>query len=292
MTTDLTTRIPFAFARSGLFRPGNTSPVPLDNELVPASLDYAIELSASGPALRSCHALAWQALVAISLHRLGRLGSFEVMPSEVLRLMGRRGDINTRARRWLHPAHQPEGMREARRDQSSLLEDLCACRVATTTPIHSYVGPLLASVTPQPGGKLIVAFDPGMDAFVQNEYVAVPLSQKNHLGDHPLAHWLHDYIATHRDTYVASVEAIHRMCGSNLSLSTFRSRLNEALGTLAASPACLSSYTIEGDKITLRKHKTTVVRLTQPKLVASRTSGSRHHQATDLARHQRSRVAL
>ena len=277
MPNDLVTRIPFAFARSGLFRPGNALPNIYANTPLPATLDYAIDLTSSGPPLRSCHALAWQALVALALDRHnGHLDTIEASPAEILRLMGRQGEIHTRARAWLR----------------ALLSDLCGCSVTTSTPIHSYVGPLLHSVTALPQRRLSVSFSPELDGLVQNEFVAVPLSAKNRLGAHPLAQWLHDYIATHRDTYVASVEAIHRMCGSSLTLSAFRARLVDGLNVLIPTSAALMSYTLDGDKLTLRKHKTTVVRLTQERVVAAKHHGVRQRFAVEQARMQRARVPL
>lgn len=276
MTPDLTTRIPFAFARSGLFRPGNASSSILVDAVIPSSRDYAIELTSTGPALRACHGLAWQTLVALAIQQHGHLAPIDVWPAEILRLMGRQGEIQSRARTWLR----------------GLLDDLAACSVAASTPIHAYVGPLLASVAVMDDGKLSISFDPELSRFVENEYVAVPLSQKSQLGDHPLAHWLHDYIATHRDTYVASVAAIHRLCGSTLTPSKFRARLRDALDLLASGPSALIGYTLDGDQLTLRKHKTTVVRLTKSNVVAFRAAPSRAQNAVSQARHQRARVAL
>ncbi len=275
MEKTLTTRIPFAFARSALFRPAERIGKVLGNVVVPAADDYRIELNYSGPELTPFHALAWQALVALAFHENKGTGdALEVRLIDVLRAMGRTS-IQTHAKRWLR----------------GLLDDLTLARVAVNTRRQAFHGALLDGILDLGNGKVSVFFAEGMADLLADEVVMMPMASKQGLGAYPLALWLHDYIATHQKVYEVPTKTLHRLAGSCLELGTFRLRLRKALDRLRASGGLLERYTLDATGLTLHKGKTRVVLLPAAAQAASHWQ-RRVAKSAAQARQQRARVPL
>ena len=245
MSHALTTRIPFAFARSALFRPAEHRGDTFAFTEIPSACDYPITLHYSGPELTPCHATAWQALVAIAFDRnQGTTPTLAVRLIDILRAMGR-SSIQTHAKRWLR----------------SLLEDLANASVTFSTPRQNFNGPLLAFIADAGNGTVLVEFPAQMDGLLSNEVVHMPVASKAGITSFPLASWLHDYIATHRDVYEIPLTTLHALCGSTLALATFRRRVCRALDVISNQSTVLTRYALNGDTLTLHKRRTRVVLL-------------------------------
>ncbi len=274
MRHDLTTRIPFAFARSALFRPGERGP-DLVNADIEAAADYKISINYSGPSLTSCHATAWQALVALAYQRnAGTAATLDIKAIDILRAMGR-SSVQTHAKRWLY----------------RLLDELTCATTAITTPRQHFHGQLVACVSQVGNGWLRITFDPALDLFLQDEVVRVRVRSRHQLTAHPLALWLHDYIATHQKVYEVPVKTLHRLCQSSLTTAVFRKRLREALEAVKASGPTLTHYTLEKGVLTLHKQRTSVL-LLKPTAVAAKQAASWHQAQVQEARKWRARVPL
>lgn len=242
MTEELTTRIPFAFARSALFRPAEHRGETFNCTAIPAATDYEISLHYTGPELTTCHATAWQALVAIAFARnRGTAPALSIRLIDVLRAMGRTS-IQTHAKRWLR----------------SLMGDLALAKVTFTTPLHAFDGPLLAMVEDVGNGTVRIHFPARMDDVLSIEMVRMPLASKAGLTSFPLASWLHDYIATHHNVYQISLKRLHTLCGSTLALATFRRRVCRALDAIINHSTVLTRYTLKSDTLILHKPLTGV----------------------------------
>lgn len=275
METTLTTRIPFAFARSALFRPAERVGKVLGNVVIPAADDYRIELNYSGPELTPFHALAWQALVALAYRdNKGTDAPLTIRLIDVLRAMGRTS-IQTHAKRWLR----------------RLLDDLTLARVAVTSRRHAFQGVLLDGLLDLGNGRVTVFFSNAMTDLLADEVVQMPMASKQGLGAYPLALWLHDYIATHKAVYEVPIKTLHRLAGSCLELGTFRLRLRKALDKLRASGGLLERYTLDDKGLTLHKAKTRVVLLPAAARAARHGQG-RVASSAGQARQQRMRVPL
>lgn len=271
MEKNLTTCIPFAFARSALFRPAERTGKMLGNVIVPAAKDYRIDLNYSGPELTPCHALAWQALVALAYREnKGTDAPLEVRLIDVLRAMGRTS-IQTHAKRWLR----------------ALLDDLTLARVAINTRHHDFHGALLDGILDLGNGKVSVFFAAEMSGLLSIEAVTMPMASKHGLSGYPLALWLHDYIATHKKVYEIPTKTLHHLTGSCLELGTFRRRLRSALDRVRASGPLLERYTLDADTLTIHKSRTGVLMKEEAKWA----NGERQGGALR-ARQQRMRVPL
>ncbi len=272
MDKNLTTRIPFAFARSALFRPAERVGKVLSNVVVPAADDYRIELNYSGPELTPFHALAWQALVALAFREnKGTDAPLEVRLIDVLRAMGRTS-IQTHAKRWLR----------------GLLDDLTLARVAVSSRRHAFQGALLDGLLDLGNGRVSVLFSNDMSELLADEVVMMPMTSKQGLSAYPLAMWLHDYIATHQGVYEVPTKTLHRLAGSCLELGTFNVRLRNALDRVRSVGTLLERYTLDAKDLKLHKRKTRVVLLPASVQAAAKWYGATGTQA----RQQRMRVPL
>lgn len=275
MTNELTTRIPFAFARSALFRPAEHRGETFNCTEIPAATDYEISLHYSGPELTPCHATAWQAVIAIAFDRnKGTAKPLTVKLIDILRAMGRTS-IQTHAKRWLR----------------SLLNDLAKAKVAFTSRLHSFNGLLLALIEDAGNGTVRVDFPAGMDDVLSIEAVSIPLASKAGLTSFALASWLHDYIATHHNVYQISLKRLHALCGSTLTHAMFRRRLRSALDAVVKQPngqsrhsLVLARYTLMSDAVTFHKRPTKVL---MPKKDAPARAPAWHERACQEARNQR-----
>ena len=274
MKHDLITRIPFAFARSALFRPAERS-APSVNADIPAAHDYKISVNYNGPALTPCHATAWQAIVAIAYkENNGVAQTLDVRVVDILRAMGRQS-VQTHAKRWLR----------------QVITELASATVCINSPRHAFQGLLVKSVVELGNGRLRLTFSPALDVFLQNEVVLVPMASRHELTAHPLASWMHDYIATHHAVYEVPVATLHRLSDSTLTLASFRPRLRSALQAVQASGPLLTHYSIDDDVVTLHKQKTRVV-LLNPLAANAKRVASKHDAAVQEARKWRVKVPL
>lgn len=244
MTNVLTTRIPFAFARSALFRPAEHRGETFYCTEIPSASDYPISLQYSGPELTTCHSVAWQALVALAFrHNKSTSPALTVRLIDVLRAMGRTS-VQTHAKRWVR----------------SLIDDLTHASVLVSTPRQTFNGPLVARVENAGAGKILVDFAPGMDAFLLDEVVKISMDAKQSVAAYPLARWLHDYVASHRSTYEVQLETLQRLTDTRLSAATFRSRIAKALSRLQSS-GLIQSFSLTQRTLKFTKAKTGVVLL-------------------------------
>ncbi len=274
MPNELTTRIPFAFARSALFRPAEHRGETFNCTEIPSASDYPISLHYTGPELTLSHSVAWQALVALAYkHNKGTTPALTIRLIDILRAMGR-NSVQTHAKRWVR----------------SLVDDLSHATVLTSTPRHLFNGPLLARVESAGAGKITVDFAAGMDAFLFDEVVKISMGAKQTVAAYPLAQWLHDYVASHRSTYEVPIETLQRLTDTHLSTATFRSRITKALSRLQ-SAGLVQSYSLSERSLKFTKAKTAVVLL--PKKTGQTFRGRpRHDVASVMASGLRTRVPL
>jgi hypothetical protein len=246
-----------------------------DNSAIAAAQDYPISLTYTGPQLTPCHATAWQALVAIAFARnRGTAMPLDVSLIDLLRAMGRTS-VQTNAKRWLR----------------ALLKELELAWISVNTPRQSFLGALISCIDPLARGRLRIRFAPGLDQFLADEVVLMPMASKGALSSYPLAAWLHDYIATHQSVYEIPMQTLHTLCGSTLSIPSFRSRIRQALTAVMASGPLLPSCSIGKDRVVLRKQKTRVL-LLRPDAAKARRALSKHEAAIQDARKWRARVPL
>jgi hypothetical protein len=247
MPHELTTRIPFAFARSALFRPAERRGDVFNLTEIPSASDYAITLHYTGPELSPCHATAWQALVALAFERNKCVERpLDVKLIDILRAMGRTS-IQTHAKRWL----------------GTLLAELTSAHVHVSSPRQQFHGLLLSTAESMSNGVVRVTFPQGMAQLLSNEVVHMPVASKAGLTAYPLACWLHDYLSTHHQVYEIPLTTLHTLCGSALVPATFRRRVCDALEAVSAHSSVLTRYSVQKGILTLHKKRTRVVLLAQ-----------------------------
>jgi hypothetical protein len=272
----VTTRIPFAFARSALF---NLPPDWLSGSTpqpIAAAQDYQITVDYAGPRLTGHHAAAWQAVVALAYRGQGEPVAADLRLVDLLRAMGVVSvQMNTKKRllRWL-----------------TELADKDA-QVYVKTPRHTYLGKLMTDAQDIGRGRVRVELPADLLPLLEDEVVQLPMTGRAAFNVYPLAAWLHDYIASHRSVYEIKLETLRCLCGSVLSRHHFKARLVQALDRVKAHAVFFTGYSIEGDVLTLRKEKTRVVLLGQ-KEQAVKGGEYRMARAVAVARLQRSRVPL
>lgn len=239
------TRIPLAFARSGLFAPSERSVGTLRNHVVPAAgyTNWAVSMEYSGAPLTPAHAFVWQAVVAL-VKADDQLHDVEISARALLALLGRRS-AETTTKRWL----------------TGLLCELTGARVTLQTPAQAFSGPLLDTVEILPGGMLRITLPPEILPLLINEFARVRLEDKHGLTQHPMAAWLFDWCATLKAGFSIPLAELQRMCGNQASVGTFRRTVTAALNVLVERKA-IDGYTIERGVLKLAKPPGKVVLLT------------------------------
>ncbi|WP_213601379.1 hypothetical protein [Pseudoxanthomonas japonensis] len=263
-------RIPFALARSALFP---VSPLlRLHSGPVAAAQDYRLCVEYTGHRLEQHHATAWQAATALA-YKAQHGKACDLRLVDMLRAMGAQS-VQTHAKRRL----------------LRVLAELASGHMTIKTPRQGYAGPLLTFRTVK-GGRIAFTWPPGLLELLEDETVHLPLAGRAALGRYPLALWLHDYIATHRQVYEIELDTLRGLCGSRLKRPQFKERLAMALDQVKASATFFTGYHLDARTLTIHKQATRVVLLDRAAR-ASKSAHTRHQDAVQLAASSRARVAL
>lgn len=121
----------------------------------------------------------------------------------------------------------------------------------------SFVGTLVQSAKrDDETGRYVVKFDEDMLHLYQTGYTLIDWEQRQALGNHSLAKWLHGFYASHAAPYAYKVETLKNLCGSTVErLGDFRKLLRSGLDKLIEVGA-LTAWEIdpESDLVTVSKH--------------------------------------
>lgn len=286
-------KLPLSIARSALFSVGRPLADVTQRRDVPIAPYRGAKLTQAGPPLGQHHALAWQAV----LHWAKDAGieddqPFTVPADDLLRVLGGRGGDS--AQRY----------RMGRR-----LLELSAVRINYQTDTHAFDGPLLAQAKTDARGRPVLRLPPEWHALTRIEILRNDLGRKCGLGQHSLALWLHDFIATHLRPPPESVDTLREWCGSTQDLAHFRHDLRQALRRLAPQVAVSDPTTGQGwqpapgalvlgwhidrrDRLHIDKAVTSVYLPTERAVRAAGGAQSRHQVEVQRARMQRANLAL
>ena len=233
---------PISFCRSSLFSPTRPSGEKASDAQVEAASykNWSVNINYSGPELTPSHAHVFQCIVALCYKEDVELSSARVKISEILRIMGRA--IQTNSKRWV----------------MQLIDDLTNAYVEVKSPLQHFSGKLLSAATATSPGTVLFDFHPDMHHFLSNEIVRVDLQLKSKICAHPLASWLLDYTSTLSDGFVVAISDLYRMSGSTLQPALFKVRISGAFETLKALDA-VTSYEIQKGSVTIKKRKGRIV---------------------------------
>lgn len=120
----------------------------------------------------------------------------------------------------------------------------------------SFVGTLVQSAKrDDETGRYVVKFDEDMLRLYQTGYTLINWEQRQALGNHSLAKWLHGFYASHAAPYAYKVETLQNLCGSTATTKEYRRLLKAALDKLVEVGA-LTAWEIdpETDLVNVSKH--------------------------------------
>lgn len=270
---------PLGICRSALFAAAERS-AEGSSEAREIACYGSTQLRYRGPALTQRHALVWQAvLVAYFEHCVGGATSFKCAQSELLRLIGRHGVIDTKARRalWSH------------------LQDLQSGLLDLRTTRHRVSTQLLGTVEKdERSGTLEIEMKPAVLALISDEVALIDLSNKSHLSRNQLASWLYDFVSSQSNgnrCYPFPVEELRRLSGSTLALPQFRQRLRKAVAALVDANLLVSWKINRNDRLMFEKTRTYVL-LKKPEAARKTMATHAHASRADDVLARRAYVAL
>jgi TrfA protein len=121
----------------------------------------------------------------------------------------------------------------------------------------TFMGTLISSVfRDEDSGIYVVKFNRDFGKLYAHGHTSIDWGQRQSLGQHNLAKWMHGFYSSHEKPYSYKVETLQRLCGSQSQRREFRRMLKFALDLLVFI-GFLSSWEIdaESDLVTATKKK-------------------------------------
>ena len=186
---------------------------------------------------------------------------------EMLLHLARLQPLDTRVEFTAHSLLKALGRRTDGREHEELKEDLARLaaglvEISWTAERKTFAGTLISHFArDEDTGRYVVIFNEKMSELYGMGHTHIDWSQRQALGQSPLAKWLHGFYSTHVQPFGYKVETLAKLSGSTSALREFRRMLKVGLAKLVKVGVIQSWEIDEDDLVKVKKvHTPTQIR--------------------------------
>jgi hypothetical protein len=193
---------------------------------------------------------------------------------EMLLHLARLQPLDTRVEFTAHSLLKALGRGTSGKHHEELKEDMTRLRAGTVEITwlderKTFTGGLVSHFArDEDTGRYVVIFDAAMAELYRMGHTHIDWSQRQALGQSPLAKWLHGFYSSHVQPYGYKVETLSRLSGSTSVLREFRRMLKVGLEKLVTVGVIQSWEIGEDDLVKVKKVHTP----TQARHIAKKTT--------------------